>query len=78
MIPRVRLPGSRTMIALGRSLTLEAIRGATLPSGPLHTFAAGESQPAAGVRRHLVNDRGVPRRDISFFGYWRPGRSTPR
>ncbi|WP_237405368.1 siderophore-interacting protein [Actinacidiphila reveromycinica] len=29
------------------------------------------------VRRHLVNDRGVPKRDISFFGYWRLGRSAP-
>ena len=35
-----------------------------------------EAQPTT-VRRHLVNDRGMPKRDISFFGYWRLGRSAP-
>jgi NADPH-dependent ferric siderophore reductase len=29
------------------------------------------------VRRHLVNDRGVPKADISFAGYWRRGWSAP-
>ncbi|WP_328936885.1 siderophore-interacting protein [Streptomyces tauricus] len=56
---------------------LEAIRDAELPDGPLHAWVAGESRLATGVRRHLVDDRGVPRRDISFHGYWRLGRSTP-
>jgi NADPH-dependent ferric siderophore reductase len=32
---------------------------------------------ATTLRRHLVNDRGVPRPDISSFDYRRPGRSTP-
>ncbi|GAA2324181.1 siderophore-interacting protein [Streptomyces kunmingensis] len=56
---------------------LEAVRTAELPTGPLYAWVAGESRLATGVRRHLVNDRGVPKRDVSFVGYWRLGRSTP-
>ncbi|MFD7814619.1 siderophore-interacting protein [Streptomyces sp. NPDC059785] len=56
---------------------LEAVRSAPLRPGPFYTWAAGESGLATGVRRHLVRDRGVPKRDIAFFGYWRNGRSAP-
>ncbi|MGW6007607.1 siderophore-interacting protein [Streptomyces sp. NPDC055210] len=56
---------------------LEAIRDTELPEGPLHAWVAGESRLATGVRRHLADDRGVLKRDISFHGYWRLGRSTP-
>ena len=56
---------------------LDAVRDATLPDGPFYTWIAGESRLATSVRRHLVNDRGVPKRDISFVGYWRLGRSSP-
>ncbi|WP_406152093.1 siderophore-interacting protein [Streptomyces sp. NBC_01012] len=56
---------------------LEAVRQASLPAGPFYTWVAGESRLATSVRRHLVNDRGVPKRDISFVGYWRLGRSSP-
>ncbi len=59
------------------ALALAAVRDAELPEGPLYAWAAGESRLATGVRRHLVDDRGVPKRDISFYGYWRLGRSTP-
>lgn len=58
-------------------LLLDAVRRASLPPGRFYTWVAGESRLATSVRRHLVNDRGVPKRDISFFGYWRLGRSTP-
>jgi hypothetical protein len=57
------------------TLVLDAVRRASLPSGRFYTWVAGESRLATTVRRHLVNDRGVPKRDISFFGYWRLGRS---
>ncbi|WP_217422766.1 siderophore-interacting protein [Streptomyces sp. 8P21H-1] len=59
------------------ALVLDALREAPLPSGRFHTWAAGESRLATSVRRQLVDDRGVPRRDISFIGYWRLGRSAP-
>jgi len=59
------------------TLALDALRDASLPPGRFYTWAAGESRLATTVRRHLVDDRGVPKQDISFFGYWRLGRSTP-
>ncbi|MFF8104349.1 siderophore-interacting protein [Streptomyces sp. NPDC016640] len=59
------------------ALVLDAVRRAPLPPGRFYTWVAGESRLATTVRRHLVNDRGVPKRDISFFGYWRLGRSSP-
>lgn len=56
---------------------LAAVRAAALPPGRSYTWAAGESGLVTGVRRHLVRDRGVPRSDIAFHGYWRHGRSSP-
>ncbi|MFF0516868.1 siderophore-interacting protein [Streptomyces sp. NPDC004250] len=56
---------------------LQAVGDAELPEGPLYAWVAGESRLATSVRRHLVNDRGVPKRDVSFHGYWRLGRSAP-
>jgi NADPH-dependent ferric siderophore reductase len=38
---------------------------------------AGESALATGLRRHLVQDRQVPKSDITFFGYWRHGKTSP-
>lgn len=58
-------------------LLLEAVRRAQLPAGRVHTWVAGESRLVTSVRRHLVNDRGMAKRDISFVGYWRLGRSAP-
>ncbi|MFJ1768278.1 siderophore-interacting protein [Amycolatopsis sp. NPDC088138] len=63
-----RLPGT---------LALETIRSAPLPDGPSYTWVAGEAKLATGVRRHLVRDRGRPRSDIAFLGYWRHGRASP-
>jgi NADPH-dependent ferric siderophore reductase len=57
------------------TLALRAVRDAHLPPGPFYTWAAGESALATGVRRHLVNDRGVPKSDIAFRGYGRHGRA---
>ncbi|MFE2922717.1 SIP domain-containing protein [Streptomyces goshikiensis] len=31
----------------------------------------------AGTARHLVNDGGVPKRNVGVYGYWRLGRSAP-
>ena len=47
------------------------------PSSRFYTWIAGESRLATTVWRYLVNERGVPKRDISFFGYWRLSRSAP-
>ncbi|TDQ51526.1 siderophore-interacting protein [Actinorugispora endophytica] len=55
---------------------LSVIRAADLPEDLGQAWLAGESSLVTGVRRHLVNDRGVARQDISFSGYWRRGRSV--
>jgi NADPH-dependent ferric siderophore reductase len=59
------------------SLALDAVRRASLPPGRFYAWVAGESRLATTLRRHLVTDRGVPKQDISFVGYWRLGRSAP-
>jgi len=59
------------------TLALETIRRAELREGRSYTWVAGESRLATGLRRHLTGERGVPKSDIAFFGYWRQGRSSP-
>ncbi|MGW7520200.1 siderophore-interacting protein [Streptomyces sp. NPDC054796] len=63
--------------AVPGALVLDAVKNANLPPGPFYTWAAGEAGLPTGLRRHLVNDRGVPKSDITFIGYWRHGRSSP-
>ncbi|MBB2948994.1 NADPH-dependent ferric siderophore reductase [Actinoplanes lutulentus] len=55
---------------------LAEVRGADLKPAD-YTWVAGESKLATGLRRHLVNDRGVAKSAIAFIGYWRHGRSSP-
>lgn len=59
------------------SVVLEAVRCAAMPPGRVFAWVAGESRLATSVRRHLVGDRGVPKADITFAGYWRHGWSAP-
>ncbi|WP_407317307.1 siderophore-interacting protein [Isoptericola halotolerans] len=55
---------------------LAVVRDARFPAGDVYAFAAGESGLATGVRRHLVNDRGVPKAHVDFVGYWKHGRAA--
>lgn len=57
-------------------LALHALRAATLPEGAVHAHVIGESALATGARRHLVQEREVPKRNVDFVGYWRYGRSA--
>lgn len=41
----------------------------------LYAWIAGESKVVTGLRRHLVRERGVDRRQVAFMGYWREGVS---
>lgn len=62
--------GSRTPTAL------EAIRSAQLPSAERpYAWIAGESSAVKELRRHLVRERGIDRRAVTFVGYWRRGLS---
>jgi NADPH-dependent ferric siderophore reductase len=58
-------------------LVLHTLKAAELPTQPFYTWVAGESALATGLRRHLVQDRHVPKSDITFFGYWRHGKASP-
>ncbi|MBB5914453.1 NADPH-dependent ferric siderophore reductase [Nocardia transvalensis] len=55
---------------------LEAVRAAKIPAAGVYAFVAGEQKLASGLRRHLANDRGIPKADITFTGYWRIGKSA--
>jgi NADPH-dependent ferric siderophore reductase len=56
----------------GDTLTT-VLPAATLPSGSPYAWIAGESGAIKKLRRHLVNDRNVPKKNIYFSGYWRQG-----
>ncbi|MEV0948079.1 siderophore-interacting protein [Rhodococcus sp. NPDC049939] len=58
------------------ALALRTVMEAELPAGPSYAFVAGESQLATSLRRHLVGDRGLPKSDIAFTGYWRHGHAS--
>ncbi|MFI1212821.1 SIP domain-containing protein [Streptomyces sp. NPDC020802] len=53
------------------SLLTEAVRSAKWWSGQAFVWLAGEHKAVRDIRRHLVEDRGVPKEDIDFAGYWR-------
>ncbi|MEW2129401.1 siderophore-interacting protein [Streptomyces sp. NPDC005435] len=53
------------------SLLTEAVRSVQWWSGQAFVWLAGEHTAVRDIRRHLVEDRGVPKEDIDFAGYWR-------
>ncbi|AVT35140.1 siderophore-interacting protein [Plantactinospora sp. BB1] len=53
------------------SRLLDAVRAATFPAGSVLAWLAGEAGTVRALRRHLVDDRGLPKRSIDFTGYWR-------
>ncbi|WP_246170969.1 siderophore-interacting protein [Pseudonocardia hierapolitana] len=52
---------------------LDAVRSLEFPPGRVHAFVHGEAGIVRGVRRHLVDERAVPRELLSVSGYWRRG-----
>jgi len=60
----------------GSPMALDALRAAQLPPAE-HPYAwiAGESGCVKQLRRHLVGERGIDRRRVTFVGYWRQGLS---
>ncbi|TCP49258.1 NADPH-dependent ferric siderophore reductase [Tamaricihabitans halophyticus] len=54
---------------------VNAIRAARFPGGTPYLWLSGEAGMVKSLRRHLVNERGIDKRLISFTGYWRVGRS---
>lgn len=68
--------GSGVVGAKPGQRALEALRTTTFPEGAVHAHAIGEASLATGARRHLVDERGVPKRHVDFVGYWRHGRAA--
>lgn len=48
---------------------------AFIDADDLYAWIAGEAATVRELRRMLVRDRGMDRRNVSFMGYWRQGRS---
>ncbi|WP_442864204.1 siderophore-interacting protein [Arthrobacter sp. ATA002] len=47
------------------------------PSGalPFYAWIAGEAAVVRGLRRYLVTEAGIDRKQVAFMGYWRSGRA---
>jgi NADPH-dependent ferric siderophore reductase len=58
------------------SAALPALRALEFLPGSVYAFAVGESAVATGARRHLVTERGVPKANVTFCGYWKRGKSA--
>ncbi len=56
--------------AVGGGRLREAIERTELPVGRPYAWLAGESKAVVGLRRHLVDERGVDKKDVYFSGYW--------
>lgn len=52
---------------------LEAVRGLAFPDGTVQTFVHGEAGLVKELRRHLLDERGVSKDQLSISGYWRRG-----
>lgn len=54
---------------------LEELRGLRIAADLGYAYSAGEQALATGTRRHLVRDRGIDKRRITFTGYWKLGKA---
>ncbi|WP_018639625.1 siderophore-interacting protein [Parafrankia elaeagni] len=52
---------------------VDAVRNCGWWEGRPFAWLAGEQTAVRDLRRHLVEDRAVPKEDIDFTGYWRRG-----
>lgn len=53
-----------------------AVRAVQIPEGePVQVFAHGERETMKALRKHLVEERGLDRRQLSLSAYWAYGRA---
>lgn len=59
------------------SAAIGATKNPTLPSGalPFYAWIAGEAFVIKEMRRYLVRDVGIDRKQVAFMGYWRRGKA---
>lgn len=48
-----------------------AVEALDLPRGRVHAFVHGEADEVRAIRRHLLAERGMERKDMSCSPYWR-------
>ena len=53
----------------------EEVNGAANGEDGRYAWIAGESRMVTALRRHLVNELEMPRKQVAFMGYWREGVS---
>lgn len=58
--------------------TAQAVRDLEFPAGDVHAFVHGEADLVRSLRRHLLNEREIPKARLSVSGYWRRGRDDER
>ena len=63
------VPAALTQAAQGSSTATEK------DARPFYAWIAGEAGPVKRLRRYLVQEVGVDRKQIAFMGYWRQGRA---
>lgn len=63
------VPHLLTQSAAGSSTDVEA------DDRPFYAWIAGEAGVVKSLRRYLVREVGVDRRQVAFMGYWREGRA---
>jgi NADPH-dependent ferric siderophore reductase len=54
---------------------VDAVQGADLDEG-IRVWAAGEAAAMHQIRRHLFEDRGLPRAHVTVRGYWKRERNS--
>lgn len=55
---------------------LGAVRNAALPSGEGYVFAGGEAGALRPLRNHLLEERGIPKSNMSMSGHWKLGEAN--
>jgi NADPH-dependent ferric siderophore reductase len=53
---------------------VDTVRALTFPPGTVHAFVHGEADFVRTLRRHLLDDRGLTKGQLSISGYWRRGK----
>ena len=56
---------------------IEATKNPAMPAGamPFYAWIAGEAAVIKDMRRYLVRDVGIDRKQVAFMGYWRRGKA---
>ncbi|WP_461172969.1 siderophore-interacting protein [Arthrobacter sp. Z1-9] len=56
---------------------IQATKNPDMPAGamPFYAWIAGEAAVIKDMRRYLVRDVGIDRKQVAFMGYWRQGKA---